>query len=418
MAKETIIQTALSNGLRVRLKRQPYQRTLTIGLFIKHGAQHEDIHTNGAAHYVEHVLFNPNHMHSEPRDLLNSLLDRGVSYEAYTSKEYTRFTLTGTPSLVEAIMRFIGLLVSTSSHISRAAVEHERPIILQEHAMVFSSGKILRELLDNALWGDHSLGLYVIGRKENIARFDREDLEGQLQTHYVPEKATLVVLGDIELDLLDRLISCNLEPWTDRSSPSIDPVTVVEPRVIALPTGGNRADLLIGYPGMPFNSSDRFAMELLADILGGGMKSRLFTELRERQRKVYAVHAYPVSYGLGGYLAIQVNCDRSDIADVFSAIQQELNKLITDGIREDELSRAKATRITALLGVLENSAQHVQIFGRRAILNDDFYVDLEARHLNGVRSDEVMRVAIAILKPDNLALVGLGPTQQDLLSLV
>ncbi|MEW6229743.1 MAG: insulinase family protein, partial [Bacillota bacterium] len=198
----------------------------------------------------------------------------------------------------------------------------------------------------------------------------------------------------------------------------LDPVVVTEPRLKALPTGHPRVDLLVGYLGVPFSSSSRNAMELLADILGGGIRSRLFLELREKRKMAYLVHAYPVTYGLGGYLAIRVNCDLSELPKVYAAIQQQLEYVKEDGICSSELTRAKAARTTAILRVLENSSQHLQLLGRHSVLNDEFFVDLETRRVEAVQTEDIVRVARDILVPDNLAVVALGPKEENLLQLV
>ena len=133
---------------------------------------------------------------------------------------------------------------------------------------------------------------------------------------------------------------------------------------------------------------------------------------------VYLVHAYTVSYDLGGYLAIKINCDINELPKVFATIQQELERVKTGGISAAELVRVKATRKTAVLRVLENSSRHLQLLGRRAILNDDFFVDLEMCRIEAVRVDDVVRMAREIFVPDNLAMVGLGPKEEDLLRLI
>lgn len=417
MSSETIIRTVLSNGCQLRLKQQPLQRTVNLGLFVAYGAEHEDLDTNGIAHYIEHVLFDPNHIPRQAKRLLNTLLCTGALYEAYTSKEYTRIIMTCLPQQLEQAIQVLSILVS-SWQVSAKAVEHERPIILHEQAMHFSSSAVLGELLDNAIWGDRSLGLFVIGRRENIRRFTKQELEQQICLYYVPARTHIVALGPLEMEPLVELVTRYFEPWEGSSCILPDPIVSTEPRLIALPSGQTRVDLLIGYLGVPFSSSERHATELLADILGGGMKSRLYVELREKRQMAYLVHAYAAFYDLGGYVAIKVNCDAAELQKVYVVIQEVLEQVKEKGVGATELSRAKATRKTALLRVLENSSQHLQLLGRRVILGDDFFVDLEIRRLEAVQVDDVIRAARKIFTPDNLAIVGLGPKEDDLLRLI
>lgn len=417
MAKETIIQTVLSNGLQVRLKPHHHQRTINLGLYIGHGSQHEDYESNGIAHYIEHVIFNPNHMPAHVRSLLNDLMDAGVSYEAYTSKEYTRFVVNCRPDLLERALHLLSIIAS-SKQTSIDVIEHERSIILHEHSMAFSSSNVLKELLDNAMWGDHSVGLFVIGRKENISRFDRNAIEQRLQQNYVADRMTLVALGPIDFASFSDIVERYFGAWETQPSRTLDLPIQTEPRVIALPTNSQRIDLLFAYPGASFLSHDRHAMDLLADALGGGLKSRLFLELRERQQLAYLVHAYTVTYGVGGYIAFKVNCEQKDMERVYQTIGEELEKIKQDGVSEGELGRVKAARTTALFGVLENSGQHLQIMGRRAILGDNFFVDVETRSIDAVSREDIARAAREIFVPENVAIVGLGPKQESLLQLI
>jgi predicted Zn-dependent peptidase len=418
LARETVIQTVLSNGLRVHLKQLRHQRTITLGMFISHGSQFETINTSGSAHFIEHILFNPKHMVPKQQVQLEVLLDHGAKYEAFTSKEYTRFTVACTQDMIEHAMSFMSTLMEMSATISPAAVDHERPIILHEHAMTFGASSVLRDVLEHAFWGDRMLGLYVIGRKENIEKFSQRDLASQYAEHYGPQRCTLVILGNIELDMMDKLVERHFDHLPGNTFTRHSAACPQEPRAIAVPTGGNRCDLLLGLPGYTFCANERFAMELLADVLGGGLTSRLFVRLREQMQKVYSIHAFPVTYGLGGYVGVQVNCQRQDLQAAMTAILEEFDRLRSEEVSERELSRAKATRKTATLGVLENTAQHAQMFGRRAVLNDCFYVDSEIRGLDRVTQADLLDISRAVLRPDDMALAAFGPSQDEVLHLM
>jgi predicted Zn-dependent peptidase len=418
LARETIIQTVLSNGLRVHLKQLRHQRTVTIGMFVSHGSQFESLETNGGAHFIEHILFNPKHMAREQQERLELLLDHGAKYEAFTSKEYTRFTIACTHNMVEQAMHFMSALMEKNATISEEAVDHERPIILHEHAMTFGASSVLRDVLEHAFWGDHTLGLYVIGRKENIARVTHEELARQYVANYGPERCTMVILGNVDLDAMETLIETHFDWLPGHLHALRSPVCHQEPRAIAVPTGSKRCDLLLGLPGYTFSAHERYAMELLADILGGGLTSRLFVRLREQMQTVYSVFAFPVTYGLGGYIGVQVNCQKDDLQNATHAIFEEFDRLRSESVTERELSRVKATRKTAVLGVLENTAQHAQMFGRRAVLNDSFYVDSEVRGLDRVSEGELLEVAQAILNTNDMALAAFGPNQDEALKLL
>ncbi|NOX63333.1 MAG: insulinase family protein [Chloroflexi bacterium] len=416
MTRETIVRTVLSNCLQIKFKRSE-QRTVNIGLFINHGSKDEDVHKNGLAHYIEHVLYNPAHMAPKTRELYEDLLSVGLSYEAYTSKEFTRMVVTCLPEQVEPALQMLSLLIQRPS-VTVEAVEHERPIILHEHAMRFSSSSVLGELLDNAFWGNRSLGLFVIGRKENIQRFTVDEIKERIEAYYIPERVHLVVLGPIDVEPLNRLAERYFGEWNGPTRSFHDVAIVTEPRILSVPTKSPRVDLLIGFLGVPASSEERPAIELLADILGGGLKSRLFVELREKRKLAYLVHAYALSYISGGYLAIKLNCDIAQLADVFRVIQDEIEHIKRDGVTEAELARVKATRKTAILRVLENSHQHILLMGQHSIQNEEFFVDLVINGVESVQVQDVQNAAIRVFNPDNMAVAGFGPQEQDILALI
>jgi len=404
----------LGNGLWVKMKKQPFQRTLNLGLFIGHGSCHETPESNGIAHFIEHVLFNPRHMAPPAAVLLDRLVDDGAGYEAFTSKDYTRFGITCLPRDMDLALELMARLLA-DVRITPEAVEHERAIILQEHAMAFSSPRgILNQLLDHTFWGDRSLGLFILGRKENIARFQPEEIGECIRHHFVPQRCRLVVVSPADFSQVFAAAEEAFAPWDGHLGPIAEPEVVTAPGVLPLPATSRRADLLFGYLAGPFDSPDRHAVELLADILGGGLKSRLFLHLREQSKLAYLTLAYPLYYRLGGYLALRINCDLDDALAVGAGIDEELRQLREDGVEKVELRRAKGARTMALLDVLENNHKYLDLLGRRAIQGQDFNAGDELRGVDSIHEEDLRRVAREILVPEREAIVGFGVDREVL----
>jgi predicted Zn-dependent peptidase len=409
-----IAQSVFDNGLRARVDPLPHRRIVHLGIFFRHGAEFETRDTNGLAHYVEHVLLNPRNMPSEAGRLYDRLTDAGMGYEAFTSKEYTRMVMTCLPGQVDATLELMARILE-NPEVTRDAVEHERPIILQEHAMSFASSRIIfNEGLDNSIWGDSSLGLFVIGRRENIARFDRAEIEERIRSFYTPDRSLLIAIGPVEPERFFASAGRAFSGWRSPGQEMLLPPLVTEPHLLALPQSGNRVDLLMGYPSVGFASSDRFALELLADILGAGFKSRLFAELRERRKLAYLVHAYTVNYVRGGYLGIRVNCDRADAGSLPALIEEQLAAVRDEGVLAAELERVTAGRAMEVLAAVEDHARYLQFLGRRSLLGGEFNADEEIENLRRVTPADVQRVAQKTLDPDNVAIVGLGMSQAEL----
>lgn len=406
------MHATLKNGLRVTLGRQPHRHTVSLGLFIESGSGYETLEDNGISHFTEHVLFHGPHMAAPAKRLLEELVEAGMKYEAYTSKDYTRFVLTCLPEHLPEAIRLMGL-VASAREVSPGAIDHERPIILHEHAMSFTSSRIiLTEMLDYALWGNASLGLFVIGRRENIERFSKAQLDDLVSRRHLPGRAFLVALGPFDPDEVVAEAERQFEAWRGVGTVSEDKV-VAKPEMVALPRAGDRADLLFGYVGVPFTSPDRLAMELLADILGAGLKSRLFVELVQRRKLAYLARAYPVSYKRGGYIGIHVNCDRKDVSEVFATVAEQLRRLRADGVTADEIARAKAGRSMEILNAAESSVKHLHLVGHRAVMGEPFTAEGEIQRVRDARREDVSRLARQVLTPENAGVVGLGLSEAE-----
>lgn len=414
MSQESCVRDELKNGFGLRLWRRPERRIVNVGFFVRYGSAYEDLKTNGISHFIEHALWNPKYMAEPARELFYRLLDSGVQYEACTSKEYTCFILSCLPEDVEEAIYALGLNMQRAE-INPAAMDHERGIILQEHTMAFSSSQIIfSEMLENYLWGDRSLGLFVLGRRENIARFSKQDLERCLRRYYQPARSFLVAVGPVAEEVLLRAVERAFGAWRPTPIAVPEPDVVVDPRAVAIPRDSTRSDLLIGFPGVYFASADRTAMELLANVLAVGYKSRLLRALREERALAYLVGSYAVTYGAAGYLAIRCNCSASDVATTYEVISQEVEQIKRQGVEEDELRRAQAAKVMALLEAVEKNRVFLKLLGRRAILEGDFLLEADIDRIQRVSTEDIARVAGEILMPENVAMIGWGVREEDL----
>lgn len=414
MRSERLLGGPLGNGLAVRLLRRPHLGTVNLGLFVGHGSCHEDRRSNGISHYIEHVLWNPRHMPEPAKSQLYRLLESGARYEAYTSKEYTRFMVTCLPEALGLALETMGV-VMREREVRAEAVEHERSVILHEHAMSFTSARIIfNEVLDHSLWGDESLGLFVIGRRENIERFDAFDLDDCLRRCYLPERSCLMIVGPLEEGPLMERAGASFAGWERGSGEWDEPAARAEPRMLSIPQRSSRVDLLFGFPGPGSLSPERFALEILADILGAGWKSRLFLALREGRKLAYLVRAYTVVYKQGGYIGVQVNCESQDAPEVFAVLDGEIRRLGRDGVRAEEVERAKAGKKMVLLDTVDTNGKYLQLLGRRALLGEDFDPERELAGFLGVRPEEVTRLARQILSLESAAVVARGPEAAEL----
>lgn len=398
---------SLENGLGVRLLGRPHLRTVNLGLFIRHGSSHEERENNGISHFLEHLLWNPRHLPEPARRRLYRLVEAGARYEAFTSKEYSRFMVTCLPERFGQALEVAAAALRERT-LDAAAVEEERGVLLHEHAMTFASSRILGEVLDQAVWGERGLGLFVSGRRENLQRFTVRDLEERFARFYTPERSYLFAVGPLDSQRwLEAAAPLLAWPRGTGEGPHAE-AAVPEPQILSLPMRSGRVDLLFGFPAPAFGSADRWAVEILADVLGTGWRSRLFLALREGRPLAYLARASAVLYRGGGYLAVQVNCERGDVEAVFSVVAAETARLGLEGAEQEEVVRARAGKEMVLLDTLDHSAGCLQLLGRRAMLGEELDPARELAGFWAVSAADVNRVAQQCLRFEAAAVVARG----------
>jgi len=414
MHVETIAKAALENGLRVTVCQLPHARTLRAGVFVDHGVKDEREEDNGIAHFLEHLTFNGHSRDGETGRMLGELIDQGALFEAYTGKEATRAVLTAQRKHAGKMIETMGRML-TDCRIGADRIEHERTIILQELEQYFASARVKEELIEQAMWGNRSLGLFVIGNPRTVAAFTEDQLQDRHRAYYAPRNTHLVLYGDIAADeALHHLEGSSFWHWRN-SEPRRRQVPLLggEPTLLGL---GNapRVDMTIGFLAPKFHERERFAAVLLADVLGKGVKSRLFTELREKRELAYLVNAYTMHYIAGGYLAVNVNCRRERLPDVYGVVQEILQDMRLRGVDEEELARAKAWRITNLMQLPNNAAKHLQILGRYAMRDRDFFVDVEADEYQEVTARDLQELAEMLFAEERMGIAALGAPAGEL----
>lgn len=416
MYYETITKAMLENCMSVIVRRTRQSRNLSIGMFVNHGSKDENLQNNGISHFIEHMAFNHESMNVSAKNLVGDLLDNGAQYEAYTGKEMTRCCITSQANYSTNIIKALSEIVKLNN-VSEERLRHERAIILQEAASYYASSRIKTELSERTLWGERSLGLFVIGNQENISRFTKEDIEQRFNQYYTPSNTLMVIQGDVDPEKIINQIATEFDFWKNNTMSASPPMIEVSPSIMGIGKA-DRVNLTISFVGPSFRSRKRHAMAILSDILGDGLKSRLFMELREKRELVYSVYSYSLSYGLGGYLAIDLNCQKEKLEECFNVVMEIIETIKQSGVTREELERARASRTTSTLQVPNDSVRHLNTTGRYALFNQDFFVDHEVFELMQVTTDDIKEIANEMFNNSNMALSAVGADSETLLSLL
>ncbi len=404
-------RATLSNGIRVVTAPMSHAQSVSCFLMVAAGSRYEARETNGIAHFAEHMFFKGTERRPRSRDITTVVDSIGGEINAFTGKEYTGFYVrcaadergTAFDVLVDMIRH---------SKFEPEEIEREQGVIVEEMNMYFDTPRdFIGGQYDRLLYGDQPLGWDIIGTKETVRAATRETFLDYIGRWYRPERIVVGVGGKIEGDLigdLERLLG-DLEPGTTAAS---DPTAVPadgRPQVLLTTKQSDQAHLCLGVRSYPLSHPDRYVVQLITTVLGGGMSSRLFTEVRERRGLAYYVFGHNNTYTDAGSLYAQAGVDIGRIDEAIGTIVGELRRMAAEAVPADELEKARSSAKGRF--VLQVESPHgLILFGlRREVLEGRALEPAEAlAGLDAVTAEDVQRVAGELLadRELNLALVG------------
>jgi predicted Zn-dependent peptidase len=412
-------RTVLPSGLRVLSQSVPGFRSVTFGLWVGVGSRDEPAHLSGATHFLEHLLFKG----TERRDALEisaSLDAVGGEMNAFTGKEYTcyyaRVLDSDLPLAVDVICDMI-----TSATLTPEDVESERDVIDEEIAMhADETSDHIHDLFAEQMWGPTPLGRSITGTPESVAGLTRRQVIGWYKRRYRPENIVVSVAGNVEHADVVRLVRKAFERhWvTGEAEPA--PVRLGSGR--RLPTYGGvqvhhrdveQAHLVLGMPGLVRNDERRYVAGVLHGIVGGGMSSRLFQEVREKRGLAYSVFTFGSAYADSGMVGVYAGCLPKKAPEVLDVVRAELSTLAAGGITPDELLRGKGQmRGSVVMGMEDTGAKMTRIAKAELVYGELPTVDEILDRIDAVTLDDVHQLATE-LYAGTPALTVMGPFDES-----
>jgi predicted Zn-dependent peptidase len=411
-------RTVLPSGLRVLSHSTPGFRSVTFGVWVGVGSRDEPDSLAGATHFLEHLLFKG----TRRRDALEisaSLDAVGGEMNAFTGKEYTcyyaRVLDTDLPLAIDVICDMI-----TSATLTSADVESERDVIDEEIAMhADETSDHIHDLFAEQLWGSSPLGRSITGTPESAARLSRSQLAGWYRRRYKPSNIVVSVAGNVDHASVVRLVRKAFERhWvTDDAMPA--PVRTGGRPV---PTyGGARvhhrdveqAHLVLGMPGLVRSDERRYVAGVLHSIVGGGMSSRLFQEVREKRGLAYSVFTFGAAYADTGMVGVYAGCLPKKAPEVLEVIQAELAAIAEGGVSAEELLRGKGQlRGSVVMGLEDTGAKMTRIAKAELVYGELPSVEVLLRRIDKVSAEDVGQLAAELYAGDQVLTV-IGPSDLD-----
>jgi predicted Zn-dependent peptidase len=401
----------LPNGLRVLTAPVDQAQSVSCFVMLAAGSRYERAETNGIAHFAEHMFFKGTERRPTARDIAGEVDAIGGEFNAFTGKEYTGYYV---KCAAEHRDVALDVLVDMLRHskFESGEIDREKGVIVEEMNMYFDTPRdYISGVYDELVYGDHPLGWDIIGRKETVRAATRETFLDYLGRWYKPSRMVVGLGGRIGEDPVGRIAEL-LGDLADGETggPAGAPAAPNGSRVRVHTKQSDQAHLCLGVRSRELQHPDRYVLQILSTVLGGGMSSRLFTEVRERRGLAYYVYAINHSYTDAGSLYSQAGVDIDRVDEAVTTIVDQLRRIADDAVPADELRKAK--NFAKGRFVLQMESPHGLImFGlRREVLEggtvepEDVLAGLEA-----VEAEDVQRVARELIDAQRLRLALIGP---------
>ena len=380
----------------------PERASVAVSFMLGVGSRHESEAESGISHFVEHMVFKGGARYPTARAVSEAIEGVGGVLNAATDREATVFwTRVPAAELPLAISVLSDMLLQPAFEPDE--VVKERQVVLEELRMYQDNPQEYAQIVfDEVMWPDHPIGRDVAGREETVQRFTAVDCRTHLDTHARPGSLVVSVAGGVRPETVERLLAAELAPWADRSRPPRpvpQPATApTPPRLRIARRTVEQATILLGARSVSYLDDDRFAVDLFNVVLGEGMSSRLFLELRERRGLVYDVHSFISRLRDTGVAGIGLGCEPRRAITAMRAAVAELHRLADEPVDAAELHKAREYAKGRLLLQLEGTSALCEYAGQQLLLTDRILEPAEVlARLDAVSADDVRRVARATL---------------------
>ncbi|HZV77287.1 MAG TPA: pitrilysin family protein [Candidatus Babeliales bacterium] len=406
-------RTLLPNGLRVLTETMPSVRSATVGIWADVGSAAESGERRGISHVVEHMLFKGTDRRSA-RQIAETMDGVGGNLNAFTDKESTCY-------YAKVIDRHVPLALDVladmflHSRFDAQELAKEQNVILEEIKMYEDSpDELIHDVFLQTMWRNSSLGEPTIGFADTVVRISPDDLRAHMRAHYAPNSVLIAAAGNVEHERFVELVCEQFAAFEGEcalpkaQSPAATPATHVRHK------DSEQAYVVVGSRGIDARDERRYALSLLDTVLGGGMSSRLFQEIREQRGLVYSVYSFQAAYRAAGLFGVYAATSAENVQACVDVILEQFGRARNAAIDEDEFHLAKEHIKGNLTLSLESTSGRMIRLGRNefAFGRDVTPEEIESR-VDAVTAQEVQELARELLVEENLGLCIIGPVDES-----
>jgi predicted Zn-dependent peptidase len=401
--------TTLPNGVRVISEPMPHVRSVSVGLWVGIGSRRESPEQNGLSHFIEHMVFKGTSKRSA-EDIARSVDSIGGNLDAFTSKELVCFNTKVLDEHLALSFDVLSDLVLNPLFREEDMVK-EKGVILEELKMDEDSPDYLvHEIFSSNFWKDHPLGKPILGTRDTVNRFDRAMMEGYYRDAYSPANLVITAAGNLTHKTLADLARDYFSDMKPRSPMAAERPPQTHARItLRNKKSLEQVHVCLGVPSYPVPHEDRFTCYVMNTLLGGGMSSRLFQNIRERQGLAYAVFSELNPYRDTGCLSVYAGTSIESVRQVIESILREFLQLKQERITEEELRRAKDHLKGSLMLSLESTSSRMSNLARQEMYFKRFFtLDELVESIEAVTADDVQRIAQTFFDQKHIGLTVLG----------
>ncbi len=408
----------LKNGLNVIFVDSDAFPSLTCLLLVGAGSRYENPKNNGIAHFFEHMAFKGSKNYPTTLDIASTVESFGGAFNAFTSKDHTGYFIKGPSAHFKTIVDVIADMIQNSL-IKTAEINREKGVIVEEINMYEDTPqRKVAELFEVLLYKNHPLGFDIAGTKRTVTSFTRKTFTDYIKQLYFPSNSVLVIAGGLKnIAEYKKIISEKFGGWKDGKAIKFETIKEAQqkPEVLIQYKKTEQAHFCLGWRTFPLFDKRRTTLSVLTAILGKGMSSKLFTNVRERHGLCYYIYSYTDFYADAGNMVTHagVTLDVDKVKKAITLILKEHKSVTSGKVSKDELYRAKEILKGGLILSLEDSLNQALFYGRQQLLEEKTESPEEIiKKIDAVSGDQVIDMARILFKNDNLNLTLIGPFEK------
>ena len=399
--------------MRVLTSAIPHARSVSVSIFAGVGSRYEQVETAGISHVVEHMLFKGTERRPAPEQISGAVEGVGGVMNAGTEQELTVYYCKVARQYMGDVLDLLFDMVRNSL-VDPKEVKRERLVVVEELNMIndFPNQKV-EAIIDEMLWPDHPLGRDIGGTRDSVMAMTRETVVDHLEQYYSPANMIVSVAGNVDHDEVVEQVAALCGDWRPVDAPGWTPFTDEQaaPRFRMETRKTEQSHLAIALPGLSSTHPDRYALDLLSVVLGEGMSSRLFVEVREKRGLAYDIHSATGHFQDCGVLSIGAGVDPKRVYEAVETILAEIARL-RDGVPEEELQKAKRLSTGTMLLRMEDTRAVSSWMGvQELLLGKVLDVDEVVESIEAVTTDDLNRVAGELLITEKLNMAVVGPSR-------